>query len=349
MIHYLKYLLFPFSVLYAGIMRLRNKQFNNGSRPVAEFDRVVISVGNLSTGGTGKTPMIEYLIKLLKDEYSLATVSRGYGRKTRGERLATTEDSARTIGDEPFQFFRKFGGEIKVVVGEERVLAIPHLLMDYPETELILLDDAYQHRKVARDFNIMLSDFSAPFYKDLVLPAGNLRESRSEAKRADAIVITKCPTSLSGSVKSDIEKEVRSYNASVPVFFSSIEYGELTPVFHQAEIGKEVAVVSAIAKPKPFYEFLNRHFNLVEKFEYVDHYNFKTSDLDRVLRKLNKRPLSIVTTEKDMVRLLPFADHPLMKQYNFFYQPIEVKLDRAEEFQNLVIEAIEKRKRELNS
>ena len=346
--NYMRYLLFPFSMLYAGIMRLRNKQFNNGSRPVAQFERVVISVGNLSTGGTGKTPMIEYLIQSLKNHYSIATVSRGYGRKTRGERLAAAEDSARTLGDEPFQFFRKFGSEIKVAVGEERVLAIPHLLMEYPETELILLDDAFQHRKVARDFNIMLSDFSAPFYKDWVLPAGNLRESRSEAKRADAIVITKCPKSLADTAKADIVKEVRRYNASAPVFFSSIKYGNLESVFHEAEMGKEVAVISAIAKPKPFYEFLGEEFDLVEKFEYVDHYNFKASDLDRVLRKLNKRPLSIVTTEKDMVRLLPFAGHPLMKQYNFFYQPIEVKLDREQEFQNLVIEAIEKRKRELN-
>lgn len=346
--NYMRYLLFPFSVLYAGIMRLRNQQFNNGSRPIAVFERVIISVGNLSTGGTGKTPMIEYLIQLLKNQYAIATVSRGYGRKTRGERLATTKDSARTLGDEPFQFFRKFENEIKVVVGEERVLAIPHLLMEYPETELLLLDDAFQHRKVARDFNIMLSDFSAPFYKDMVLPAGNLRESRSEAKRANAIIISKCPYSLTDLVKADIVKEVKRYNATAPVFFSSIAYGDLEPVFQPAEIGKEVAVISAIAKPKPFHKFIEKEYRLVEKFEYVDHYNFKTGDLDRVLRKLNKRPLSIVTTEKDMVRLLPFADHPLMKQYNFFYQPIKMKLDRAEEFQNLVIEVIEKRKRELN-
>jgi len=344
----MRYLLFPFTVLYAGIMQLRNRQFNNGSRPIVEFDRVIVSVGNLSTGGTGKTPMIEYLIEILKGKYALATVSRGYGRKTRGERIANETDTARTLGDEPLQFYRKFGKEIKVVVGEERALAIPHLLMDFEETELFLLDDAFQHRQVARDLNIMLSDFSAPFYNDFVLPAGNLREGRNEAKRADIVVITKCPAHLTDTQKNDITARVRRYNPSVPVFFSSIVYGELKAVFQGAEALKSVAVVSAIAKPKPFYQYLETSFDIAEKFEFVDHYNFKTGDLDRILRKLNGRELSIVTTEKDMVRLLPFADHPLMKQYNFFYQPIQVKLDRAGEFQKLVIEAVEKRKRELN-
>ena len=146
---FMRYLLFPFSVLYAGVMQLRNRQYDNGTRPVSAFEKVVISVGNLSTGGTGKSPMIEFLIRKLVQNYQVATVSRGYGRKTRGERIASEEDTARTLGDESFQFYRKFGEKVKVVVGEERVLAIPHLLMDFPETEIILLDDAFQHRKVA--------------------------------------------------------------------------------------------------------------------------------------------------------------------------------------------------------
>lgn len=344
--NYMRYLLFPFSVLYAGIMRLRNKQFDNGSRPVSRFERVVISVGNLSTGGTGKSPMIEYLIRLLFEKYALATVSRGYGRKTRGERIANSEDSARTLGDEPFQFFRKFGDSIKVVVGEERVLAIPYLLMDSPETEVLLLDDAYQHRKVARDLNIMLSDYSAPFYKDHVLPAGNLRESRSEAKRADVIVITKCPTDIPN--REEIEESVRRYNSHAPIFFSKVKYAELKNAFGSGQVKQEVAVISAIAKPKSFYKHIEKSFNLVETFEYVDHYNFKTYDLDRILRKLNGKELSLVTTEKDMVRLLPFAEHPLFKAFDLFYQPIEVEIENDAQFEKLIIEGVEKRKRELN-
>lgn len=345
---FMRYLLFPFSVLYAGIMRLRNRQYENGSRPISTFEKVVISVGNLSTGGTGKSPMIELLIRKLSPSFKLATVSRGYGRKTRGERIANEQDSARTLGDEPFQFYRKFGEKIKVVVGEERVLAIPHLLMDFPDTEIILLDDAYQHRKVARDLNIMLSDYSSPFYSDLVLPAGNLRESRVEAQRADVIIVSKCPSSLLESEKEQIIKSIKAYNKKAPIFFSSIKYGELVPAFDGGDLKKDIAVISAIAKPKPFYKFLEERFNLVEKFEFVDHYNFKESDLDRILRKLNGKELSLVTTEKDMVRLLPFADHPLMKQYELFYQPIEVELDNSLEFEKLLIERIEKRKRELN-
>ncbi len=347
--NYMRYLLFPFSMLYAGIMRLRNRQFNQGSRPIASFERVIISVGNLSTGGTGKTPMIEYLIRQLKSDYALATVSRGYGRKTRGERIAGEEDSARTLGDEPFQFYRKFGDEIKVVVGEQRALAIPHLLMDFELTELILLDDAFQHRQVARDLNIMLTDYSTPFYNDFVLPAGNLREGRGEAVRADAIVMTKCPEDLSEANKKEITGKINRYNSNAEVFFSSIAYGDLKAIFGEAQPKKQVAVVSAIAKPKPFYRFLERQFDIVEKFEYVDHYNFKSQDLDRILRKLNGKDVSIVTTEKDMVRLLPFADHSLMKQFDSFYQPIELTIDRPEAFRKLLIDAIEKRKRELNS
>lgn len=344
--NYMRYLLFPFSVLYAGIMRLRNKQFDNGSRPVSRFEKMVISVGNLSTGGTGKSPMIEYLIRLLSQKYALATVSRGYGRKTRGERIAGNEDSARTLGDEPFQFFRKFGDQIKVVVGEERALAIPHLLMDFPETEVLLLDDAYQHRKVARDLNIMLSDYSAPFYKDHVLPTGNLRESRSEAKRADVIVITKCPADIPN--RKEIEESVRRYNSGAPIFFSRIKYGELRNAFGSGRVKQEVAAISAIAKPKPFYQHIEESFKLVEKFEYVDHYNFKSSDLDRILRKLNGKQLALITTEKDMVRLLPFAEHPLFKSFNLFYQPIEVEIENDAQFEKLLIEGIEERKRELN-
>lgn len=344
--NYMRYLLFPFSVLYAGIMRLRNRQFNNGSRPVSRFEKIVISVGNLSTGGTGKSPMIEYLIRLLSEKYALATVSRGYGRKSRGERIASEEDSARTLGDEPFQFFRKFGDSIKVVVGEERVLAIPHLLMDFPETEVLLLDDAFQHRKVARDLNIMLIDYSAPFYKDHVLPAGNLRESRTEAKRADIIVITKCPSDIPN--RKGIQESVRRYNNEAPIFFSKVKYGELRNAFGSGQMKSEVAVISAIAKPKPFYKHIEESFNLVEKFEYVDHYNFKTSDLDRILRKLNGKELSLVTTEKDMVRLLPFAEHPLFKAFDLFYQPIEVEIENDTQFEKLIIEGVEKRKRELN-
>lgn len=346
---FIRYLLFPFTALYAGVMQLRNRQYDSGSRPVTEFERVVISVGNLSTGGTGKTPMIELLIQHLKSKFQLATVSRGYGRKTRGERIANANDTARTIGDEPFQFYQKFSQEIKVVVGEERVLAIPHLLMEHPEVEMILLDDAYQHRKVKRDLNLLLADYSAPFYNDFVLPTGNLREGRSQAKRADAVIITKCPNELNAEAKTTISDSVKRYNQKAPVFFSHIQYGQPAAVFGGDEPFNEVAVITAIANPKPFYQHLFQNFKIEERFEFVDHYNFKESDLDRVHRKLKGKKLTVITTEKDMVRLLPFRDHLLFKTFDLFYIPIEMKLDQPEAFQKMLMESIEKRKRELNS
>lgn len=343
----IRYLLFPFSWLYASAMSIRNRQYQRGSRPISAFDRMVISVGNLSTGGTGKSPMIEYLIRLLKDRYALATISRGYGRKTRGTRIASKADDSRSLGDEPFQFYRKFGNEISVVVGEERILAIPELLMENPDTQVFLLDDAYQHRKVARDLDILLTDYAKPFYSDHVLPTGNLREKRAEAKRAEMIVVTKCPA-LPAQEKEHLIKKIRNYNQHAEVYFSQIDYGKIEPVFSSAELKKEVAVISAIANPLPFYKQLKGQFTLIDKFEYVDHYHFKNSDLNQILRKLNAKELSLITTEKDMVRLLAMADHPLFQAYDLFYQPIDVKIDRKEEFDKKIIDAIDKRLAEMN-
>ena len=200
---FIRTIFFPFSILYAWFMSVRNKQFNTGQRTQTQFDRVVISVGNLSMGGTGKTPMIELLIRMLKNEYQVATISRGYGRKTRGFRRANTDDTASTIGDEPFQFFKKFGNEIAVSVCEERILAIPSLLLDDDSLEVFLLDDAFQHRQAGRDLDIMLTDYNHPFYKDYVLPTGNLREPRKGAGRADMIVVTKCPADLKSAEKEE--------------------------------------------------------------------------------------------------------------------------------------------------
>ncbi len=344
---FLRYLLFPFSILYAGLMSIRNRYYDDGRRPITVFEKAVISVGNLSTGGTGKTPLIEYLIRLLKDEYSIATISRGYGRKTKGVRIASKNDSSRTLGDEPFQFYRKFGSEIEVVVGEERIMAIPELLIEKPDIQLFLLDDAYQHRKAGRDIDVLLTDFSKPFFQDYVLPTGNLREKRNEAHRANCIIVTKCP-SLSRKEKAEWKMKIAEYNKDAPVFFSNISYSDLEPVFNKAECENDIAIIVGIADPEPFYKNLEKGYNIIEKFEFIDHYNFKSSDLDRILRKLNNKRISLVVTEKDMVRLLEFEDHPIFKKYSLFYQPIMFELDEQEKFDQFIIEGVEKRLRELN-
>ncbi len=342
---FIRALFFPFSIAYGWLMKVRNRQFDHGQRNQTEFDRTVISVGNLSTGGTGKTPMIEFLIKNLKANYQLATVSRGYGRRTKGFRWANDEDNAKTIGDEPFQFYRKFGREISVTVCEERVLAIPSLLLEKEDIEVFLLDDAYQHRKVARDFNILLSDYGHPFYNDYVLPTGNLREPRIGAKRADAIVITKCPE-LTEEEKSEVVESVKIYNETAPVYFSRVNYQDIEPVLAKGKAAKEVVLLTGIAKAKPVVAHLSKDHVIVKHMEYADHYNFRSSDLDdigKAFRGLDTNTL--ITTEKDMVRLLPFKSHPIFEIVDLFYLPIEVSIDKEGEFLSSIMKVIQKGKR----
>ncbi len=326
-------------------MQIRNRQFDNGQRTQTEFDRIVISVGNLSMGGTGKTPMIEFLIKNLKEHHQLATVSRGYGRQTRGFRRANDEDSARSIGDEPFQFYRKFGHEISVTVCEERVLAIPSLLLEKEDVEVFLLDDAYQHRKVARDFNVLLSDYAHPFYNDYVLPTGNLREPRIGAKRADAIVITKCPE-LTEAEKSEVVESVKIYNETAPVYFSRIDYQEIEPVLAKGEVANKVVLLSGIAKAQPIVDHLSKAHVVVKHLAYTDHYNFRSSDLDDIAKTLNELDTNtLITTEKDIVRLLPFKTHPIFEKVDLFYLPIAVSIDKEGEFLASIMKVIQKGKR----
>jgi tetraacyldisaccharide 4'-kinase len=195
----LRILLLPVAWLYEGITRLRNWLYDKGYKKSTSFPLPVISVGNLTVGGTGKTPHVEYLVRLLKDQRQLVTLSRGYGRQTKGFLIADEQANAATIGDEPMQFYQKFGHQIKVAVGEKRVPAIEQILRLYPKTEIILLDDAFQHRAVRPCFSILLSDYHRPFYTDFVLPAGRLRESRKGAGRADAVIFSKCPQNLSAA------------------------------------------------------------------------------------------------------------------------------------------------------
>lgn len=343
---FIRAIFFPFSVLYAWVMQARNRQFDNGQRTQTDFDRVIISVGNLSVGGTGKTPTIEFLIQILKERVNLATVSRGYGRKTRGFRIANDSDSASTIGDEPLQFYRKFGKEVKVAVCEERILAIPSLLMEDDELKVFLLDDAFQHRKVARDLDIMLSDYNHPFYKDYVLPTGNLRESRIGAKRADAIIITKCPQVLSDNEKGLIEGEVRKYNEEAPIYFSNIKYLPVRSVFKNLKAPRRVVLLTGVAKAEPIANHLSKTHSIEKHLEYADHYNFRERDLLSIGKTVKALGIkALVTTEKDMVRLLPFKAHSIFEDIDLFYLPIEFELDKNKGFQDQLMKVIEKKKR----
>ncbi|MBX2966297.1 MAG: tetraacyldisaccharide 4'-kinase [Cyclobacteriaceae bacterium] len=333
----LKFLLWPFAMVYDVVMNIRNKLYDLKLKPSVSFDIPVIGVGNLAVGGTGKTPMVEYLIRLLGDQVKLAALSRGYGRKTKGFLLATTSATARTIGDEPFQLYTKYGNNVVVAVGEERALAIPQILDSCPEVEVVLLDDAFQHRKVIPGFSILLSEYSKPFYDDHVLPMGRLREGAEGADRADVIVITKCPATLSENDMMHIMREVHTFTQK-PVFFSTIRYGEPVPMSGKHTFSKQVILLTGIARPEPLKEYIARNFKLVQHLEYRDHYNYTKRDVQSMAALVSSNPdVCIVTTEKDRVKLMSEELQPLIEDIPLFYLPIEMKfIGNGKDFDMLV-------------
>jgi tetraacyldisaccharide 4'-kinase len=327
----LKFLLLPIAMLYDVVMNLRNKLYDMGTWPSVSFDIPVIGVGNLAVGGTGKTPMTEYLIRLLSPHHKIATLSRGYGRKTKGFRIANLSDTAATIGDEPYQMFKKFSPTISVTVGEERALAIPTLLQELTEINVVVMDDAFQHRKVRPGLSILLTEYGRPFYDDHILPYGRLREGPEGAKRADVIVVTKCPEHLEEEEVMNMEHSIRAYSPK-PVFFSRIRYGE--PVSFGdplKKISSQVILVSAIANAHIFEKYVRKYFVLEKHFSFRDHYEFTVSDLREVEVLINKYPqgtISILTTEKDMVKLERTELKPYVSRLPVFYLPIETEFIR---------------------
>lgn len=321
----LRFLLFPFSMVYQLITRLRNQLYDKGLKPSAEFDLPVINVGNLTVGGTGKSPMVEYLVKLLVASKKIATLSRGYGRQTKGFRIGDVNDNASTLGDEPFQFYRKFHNEITVAVGEERVLAISMILHEKPETEVIILDDAFQHRRVKPSLNILLCDYHRPFYKDYVLPAGRLRESRSGANRADIIVVTKCPAEITEEAKSKIRTAIQSI-AAKPVFFTSVFYEKPISFHGHLLTGSDCIVVTGIANPEPFIQYLKLNYRIRQHLAFGDHHTYTHKDIERIGKMAEEYPgAAIFTTEKDMVKLKDPVFFSMTKNLPVYYIPIAVQ------------------------
>jgi tetraacyldisaccharide 4'-kinase len=337
----LKILLWPFTVLYNLVTKVRNYLYDIGHKPSFQFDTVVICVGNLNVGGSGKTPMIEYLVRLLGDTYSLAVLSRGYGRKTKGIRLANEQDDAFTLGDEPYQYYRKFGKTVTVCVGEERALAIPTILNERPETQVILLDDAFQHRTVVPQFSILLTEFSKPFYKDFLMPFGRLRESRSGAKRADVIIVTKCQPSVPNE---EMVSKLQHYAGDKPVFFSGLVHKKAEAFVEGNVIGKKVILVSGIANSAKLEEFVSSNYELVQHFKFGDHHPYSQSDILKIEAAVKAQGAeSILTTEKDMVKLISTKLKTYLNEKLWFYLPVEtVFVNRGSEFDEMVLAVVEK-------
>ncbi|SFB71374.1 tetraacyldisaccharide 4'-kinase [Flexibacter flexilis DSM 6793] len=336
-----QYLLFPFAVLYDAVTRFRNHLFDIGTKKSVTFDLPVINVGNLAVGGTGKTPHAAYLAQwLLSKNCQPALLSRGYGRKTKGYRLATSADTAETLGDEPMQFYRAFGAQMPVAVGEDRVLAIPSILLENPEVQAIVLDDAFQHRYVSPSVNLLLTDFARPFYDDFLLPMGRLREARKGARRAHAVIVTKCPPSLSVAAQQQIAARVRAYTASpdTPVFFSYITYAAPTPVFDvlfPADFQK-VVLFSGLANAAPLAKAVSEKYELLHHFDFADHHRYSPADLQNILEKYRQvadAQTVILCTEKDMVKLLSAETQQLFAGVPLAYWPIRTAFFDKEGFE----------------
>lgn len=320
--------LFPFSLMYEGATRYRNGMFDRGKKKSTGFLIPTVVVGNLNLGGSGKTPMVEFLVESLKDHYRLATLSRGYGRKTKGFLLAEPNLGPADLGDEPFQIFSKFGNEVTVAVGEDRVMAIPQIIFHRPETEMIILDDAFQHRYVKADFQILLTTYQNPFFKDKVLPLGTLRESADGAGRADLIIVTKCPPSLSDHEKSVFHKEIRNY-AAAPILFAGIKYGNPQPLFQpNSKPLEKVILVSGIANDGLFKEATGKRFEVLETMTFADHHRYSSADVRKILELAGKhKGTMVLTTEKDAVKLKDGAFHDYLAEIPIFALPIKVDMD----------------------
>ncbi len=331
-------LLKPLSVVYGGIMSFRNWMFNSGLLKQHEFDVPVVVVGNLSVGGTGKTPHTEYVVDVLRSEFRIAILSRGYKRHTKGFIIADRRSTPADIGDEPYQIYQKFGKDVRVAVCEDRVKGIRELLRLDPTINLIVLDDAFQHRYVKPKVSIVLMEWNRPVYNDDMMPLGRLREPQRGLLRADMVVITKCPAEIR-------PMDVRIFNDNLDLFphqniyFSHYRYGTLVSVFpdevktvpNLSWLGSKdsVLLVSGIANPKPLLRYLRNKGINVKIMRYPDHHDFSRHDLEDIARtfeQLDGQRKYIVTTEKDAVRLAnnPYFPHSLKPVT--FYLPIKVEM-----------------------
>jgi tetraacyldisaccharide 4'-kinase len=330
MIKYLRLLLFPFSILYGIVIVFRNKLYDLGLFKSTRFDLPVICVGNLVVGGAGKSPVTEYLVRLLNG-HKIAILSRGYGRKTSGFILADDKATALTIGDEPMQFYNKFP-QITVAVCEDRVKGI-NLLKD--SHDLILMDDAFQHRSVRSGFSILLFESQKLLQPQFLLPAGNLREPFWGYKRADLLLVTKAPEHLTPLEKLSYSEKFED-KTGLDLFFSFIAYGKLKHLFtgviknyHTIADHTAVFLITGIANPLPLLNYLKNHTVNILHHDYPDHHKFSEKNIETLVKAFNndnRKEKIIITTEKDAQRLLDVTFKELLLNLPVFYLPIEIDL-----------------------
>lgn len=345
------YLLTPLSWLYGFVTWVRNWMFDNKVfLKEEEYEIPIVGVGNITVGGTGKTPHVEYIVSNLAVDYKIAVLSRGYKRKTRGFVLANRKSTPELIGDEPLQIYQKYGSLVQVAVCENRRKGIAELLRLFPDLQLIVLDDSFQHRWVKPKVSVLLTDYNRPFYKDKLLPLGRLRESPMAVNRADMVVVTKCPDDLTPLNFRITMKDLDLMNYQ-KLFFSRYEYGSLTPVFadeapYHASLASLTAndgvlLLTGIAHPRYFVRYFKPYPFRVKVDHFPDHHDFTRADIDNIVKRFEDLPGErkiIVTTEKDAVRLMHNPYFPKSLKPFTFYLPVTVKMINGLEEKDFIAE-----------
>lgn len=327
----LKLLLAPLSLLYGLVIGARNTLYQTGVLKSSSFTIPVIGVGNLSMGGSGKTPHVEYMIRLLQPYINLGILSRGYMRKSRGYMEVMTGHGVDLTGDESLQYKLKYP-QVVVSVSERRAIGIPLMMADHPDLQTVILDDAFQHLSVSPSLNILITDYKFPFFKDHILPSGRLREWRSAAQRADVMIVSKCPQDLTKEQMEEWKKNLKA-TPEQKVFFSTYLYGDPYYMYDPKQKIKlqdnlNAVLISGIAKPIYLQEYLDSKINYVNVHAYEDHHNFKPHEVSLVQRALEELPGEnkiVITTEKDSTRLDKHREFLQEKKMPIFILPIQVK------------------------
>lgn len=332
-------LLFPFSLIYGCVTAIRNFLYNKGIKKSYSIPGKSIVIGNLSMGGTGKSPHTLYLWSFLQQNHEVAILSRGYGRQTKGLIEVEQKHTSGEVGDEPLMFKKRVGDNTQVIVSERRKNGVDFIRSRH-ENSIILLDDAFQHRKVKSGFSILLTDYNKPFYADYVVPSGTLREWQCGKNRADCIIVTKCPELLPELKKKAVLRRLNigDKENKKQVFFSQVIYGDLIPFGKEISEPTNILLVTGIANPKPLENHLKR-FCKVESVVFSDHHQFTSADLTKIYTKFDTftpQNSIIVTTEKDFVRLETILTDSDKQKYPWYYQSITVELDREEDFKTLI-------------
>jgi tetraacyldisaccharide 4'-kinase len=340
----LRIILYPIMLLLNLTIFVRNWLYDKNILKSVTPEIFCINVGNLNLGGTGKTPHVEYLVRLLAEKYKTTILSRGYLRKTKGFIWADVASTAQTIGDEPMQYYLKFKDKINVVVCEDRVAGVSEIQNQIVDSQLVILDDAFQHRKIAPQLNLLLCDYNRPFYEDSLVPFGKLRDLRQSAKRATAVIVSKCPKDISYQKYKEIIVGIKQYTLpETPIFFSRINYKSVVgyspkSVFKPKQNSN---VVTAIAKPEVFENYLlEQGFSINHVLDFPDHFSFRRKEIDEIVAKTAqfKQIQQIITTEKDMVKLKLLLYEEEMQ--HFFYVPIEIEMENKKAFDDFVLDKI---------